>query len=109
MAIELPASLAGYFAADNGADADAIAHHFTADATVRDEGNTYTGREAIRRWKIETSTKYSYTVEPFAITADAGRTIVTAHLAGDFPGSPVDLRYYFTLHGELIAELEIVA
>lgn len=34
--------------------------------------------------------------------------IVTAHLTGNFPGSPVDLRYAFTLSGDKIARLEIV-
>jgi hypothetical protein len=32
---------------------------------------------------------------------------VTSHLVGDFPGSPVDLRYFFVLDGDKIASLEI--
>ena len=40
--------------------------------------------------------------------ATAGeRTVVTAHVRGDFPGSPLDLRYFFVLEGDRIAELEI--
>ena len=34
---------------------------------------------------------------------------VTARVTGDFPGSPVDLRYRFTLEGATIARLEITA
>lgn len=108
MAIAFPAPVAGYFAADKSADADALARVFTEDATVRDEGHSYRGRAAIRRWKTESSSKYVYTVQPFAIAEEAGLTIVTAHLAGDFPGSPIDLRYRFALNGDLIGELEVV-
>jgi len=32
-----------------------------------------------------------------AVDANAGRTIVTCHLEGTFPGSPVDLDYRFDL------------
>lgn len=109
MAVELPGPIAGYFAADKGADANAISRHFTEGATVKDEGHIYAGHEAIRRWKVASSSKYRYSVEPFAIADEAGLTVVTAHLTGDFPGSPVDLHYRFALEGERIAGLEIVA
>ena len=109
MAIELPAPIAGYFLADQDADANAISRYFTEGATVRDEGHTYVGHDAIRRWKIASSTKYNYTAEPVAIADEAGLTVVTAHLTGDFPGSPVDLRYRFALDGERIAGLAIGA
>ena len=108
MAVELPTPIAGYFSADKGRDADALLQCFTEGATVRDEGHNYAGHEAIRRWKIASSSKYNYTVEPFAMADEAGLTVVTAHLTGDFPGSPVDLRYRFALDRERIAGLEIV-
>jgi ketosteroid isomerase-like protein len=108
MAVELPAPIAGYFIADKAGDASAVASQFTEDAVVRDEGHTHTGREAIRQWKKASSAKYTYTVEPFAISEDAELTIVSAHLIGNFPGSPLDLRYRFALEGEQIAALEIV-
>ena len=72
-------------------------------AVVKDEGKTYVGRDAIRRWKTETSTKYTYASEPFAVAQDGDRTIVTSHVTGNFPGSPVDLRYSFVLEGDKIA------
>lgn len=106
MPITLPAPIAAYFAADRH-DADAVAACFSESATVLDEGKTHIGREAIRQWKAETSGKFSYTVEPFAVAGDKDRTIVTGHVSGDFPGSPVDLRYAFTLEGDLITGLEI--
>lgn len=108
MTIELPRTIAAYFEADRGKDAQAVAWCFAEGAVVKDEGHTYTGIEAIRQWKADTSTKFTYTVEPFAIAVDGERTVVTSHLAGDFPGSPTDLRYFFVLAGEKIADLEIV-
>ncbi|MBE3638116.1 nuclear transport factor 2 family protein [Mangrovicoccus algicola] len=108
MSIELPDAIEAYFSADKQGDVQAIAEGFTQDATVIDEGNTYTGRDAIRRWMDNASTQYTYTVEPFDVTGDGQRIIVTSHLVGNFPGSPVDLRYFFVLRGDKVAELEIV-
>lgn len=107
MGIELPIAIAGYFDADRAGDAGAVADCFTTDAVVRDEGHTYTGRDAIRAWKANASTEYSYTVEPFAIADEGERTVVTSHVVGDFPGSPVDLRYLFTLADDQVVALEI--
>lgn len=104
--IDLSRPISAYFEADTR-DGDAVAQCFTETAVVKDEGQTYRGREAIRRWKTESSAKYVYTCEPFAIATDGDRTVVTSHLTGNFPGSPVDLRYVFVLDGDKIAGLEI--
>lgn len=109
MTIILPDAIARYFAADKNGDAEMISECFTQDAILIDEGNTCTGRDAIRQWMANASTQYSYTVEPFALSEEDGRKLVTSHLIGNFPGSPVDLRYFFVLDGDRIAELEIVA
>lgn len=108
MTIDLPDAIAAYFAADRKGHAPAVADGFTADAVVIDEGNHYTGRDAIRQWMADTASQYSYTVEPRAAVQDGDRVVVTGHLVGDFPGSPVDLRYLFDLDGARIARLEIM-
>ncbi|MBT1157169.1 nuclear transport factor 2 family protein [Aminobacter anthyllidis] len=108
MTIKLPPSIQAYFDADNARSPDAVAAAFTDDAVVRDAGEVRVGRESIRRWKVETDQKYSYTLtEPLLITTENGKTQVTGHVSGDFPGSPVDLRYFFVLKGDKIAHLEI--
>lgn len=107
MTIALPPPLAAYFAADQAGDAEAFLGLFAEHAVVIDERRTYTGRDEIRAWKAGAAAQYSYTAEPFAMAAQDCQTIVTAHLSGDFPGSPVDLRYAFTLDGGQIARLEI--
>ena len=108
MSLEMPKPVAAYFAADRESAA-AVAECFTEGAVVKDEGHTYRGREAIKQWKTDASAKYQYTSEPFACEREDGKVTVTSRLTGDFPGSPVDLRFIFGLDGgDKIASLEIV-
>ena len=106
MKIQLPKPIAKYFAADRG-DENAVAECFTENAIVVDENHTHTGRQAIRRWKESATTQYKYTSKPIASEEEGGKTVVTSRLTGDFPGSPVVLRYVFELDGDRIASLEI--
>lgn len=107
MSLVLPQPIAAYFSADAG-NGTAVADCFTADAIVIDERQTYEGRAAIAHWRAEAVAKYQYTSEPIAIEQAGDRAIVTAHLVGNFPGSPIDLRYAFTLADGAIVRLEIV-
>lgn len=107
MSVELPEPVAAYFAADK-IDGEAVARCFTEDAVVRDEGRSHEGADAIRRWKDAASAAISYTSEPLAVDERDGSIIVTANVAGSFPGSPVDLRYFFTLRGDRIAALTVI-
>jgi len=102
--IDLPAPIAAYFAADT-IGAEAVAHCFTDSAVVVDERQEY--RAAIGRWKAEASAKFRYTVERLGARVSGNQTMVTGRVTGDFPGSPVDLQYRFTLEGDKIARLEI--
>ena len=105
--LNLPKPIAAYFTADKG-DAEAVALCFTENAVVKDEGHTHKGRAAIKEWKTDASAKYEYTCEPFACEEKDGKTVVTGHLVGNFPGSPVDLRFFFKLEGGKISSLEII-
>jgi len=106
MKVQLPKPIAKYFAADRS-DANAVAECFTENGVVVDENHTYTGRQAIRRWKESATTRYKYASKPIASEQEYGKTVITARLTGNFPGSPVDLRYVFELDGDRIASLEI--
>ena len=106
--IHLPPPIAAYFAADTS-DANAVARCFSESAVVIDERREHRGRPAITRWKAEATAKYHYTSEPLAVDVSGPEVTVTARVTGDFPGSPVDLRYRFTLEGATIARLEITA
>ena len=105
--LNLPKPIAAYFTADKG-DGEAISQCFTENAVVKDEGHTHKGRAAIKAWKTDASAKYQYTSEPIACEEKAGNIVVTSHLVGNFPGSPVDLRYFFRLEGDKIASLEVI-
>ena len=105
--LSLPKPIAAYFAADRG-DGEAVSQCFTDNAVVKDEGHTHKGRAAIKEWKTDASAKYEYPCGPFACEEKDGKTVVTSHLVGNFPGSPVDLRFFFKLEGDKIASLEII-
>ncbi|MGN7774139.1 nuclear transport factor 2 family protein [Phyllobacterium sp. 22552] len=107
MTIKLPKGIENYFGADRTGSPDVIASTFTENGIVKDKGLTYRGRDAIRAWMADESQQYSYTVEPFLINSEDGKTLVTARAVGDFPGSPIDLRFFFVLAGDKVAELEI--
>lgn len=104
--LHLPAAVAAYFDADLG-NGDAVARCFTADGQVTDEGRTYTGRSAIAAWKDAASAQFSYVTKPVSLEETNGGCVVTGRVTGDFPGSPTDLRYAFTLAQGGIASLEI--
>ena len=106
--IDLPGPIAAYFAAD-GTDADSVARCFTENAVVVDEHREHRGRQAIARWKTEATMKYHYRSEPLTVDGSGPEVTVIARLTGEFPGSPIDLRYRFALAGDKIARLEITA
>jgi len=107
MKLDLPKPIAAYFTADTG-NSETVAQCFTENAVVKDEGHTYHGRAAIKKWKADASAKYHYTSEPFACEQKDGKFVVTSTLTGNFPGSPVNLRFFFGLEGDKIASLEII-
>ena len=104
--LKLPDPIAAYFEVDRH-DGAAIAQCFTEQAVVKDEGRTHSGSAAIAAWRIEVAAKYSFTSEPFGFEQRGGDYVVTSRLTGNFPGSPVDLRYTFRLERGKIAFLEI--
>lgn len=105
--INLPTPIAAYFIADE-VDGDAVSLCFTENAVVTDERRTHKGRSAIKAWKTDASAKFQYTCVPFACEEKDGRTVVTCRLVGNFPGSPLDLRFFFKIGGDKIASLEVI-
>ena len=97
-----------YFTAQNAHDVDAMGACLTDQATVRDEGRSYAGRDAISGWMTEVNVRYAPTVEPLRQIADAGAAEVAVRVAGTFPGSPIELAYRFAFAPDgLIRSLEI--
>ena len=74
---------------------------------ARRRHQTIEGMAAIKQWKVETKRKYRHTIEPLACSQKDDKTIVTNRLTGNFPGSPIELEFVFTLEENKIADLEI--
>ena len=106
---KLPTPIAIYVAAENQGDTEALAKCFAEDAIVRDEGKTIQGLAAIKQWKAKTKKKYQHTIEPLSSVEKDGKTIITNRLTGNFPGSPIELDFVFTLDGDKIVSLEILS
>jgi ketosteroid isomerase-like protein len=107
MSIHVPSPITAYIKAENEHDAQAVAACFTDEAVVRDEGMTIEGRAAIHAWKVDTSKKYNATISPLAVEAQPHGYVVAAIVSGDFAGSPLKMKFRFTLAGDRIAALEI--
>lgn len=106
MHIALPPPIATYFANER-TDAAALSRCFTQDAVVADEQHEHRGRAAIAAWNAAAVATYAMATEPLAVATDGSRTDVRAKVTGTFPGSPIELRFRFTLAGDLITRLEI--
>jgi hypothetical protein len=104
---KLPQPIANYFEAANAHRTDAVVAAFAKDALVTDEHQEHRGGTAIKEWSNEVNEKYQPHAEVTDVAEIGGKTVVTAEVSGTFPGSPVQLRYNFTLKGEKIAALLI--
>jgi hypothetical protein len=107
MDVELPAPIAIYFAAANQGHTEIAAQCFAGNAVVQDEGQAIKGLAAIKQWEAETKRKYQHTIEPLTSVQKDGKIIVTNRLTGNFPGSPIELDFVFTLDRDKISSLEI--
>jgi len=93
MSTAVPALVSRYFQLAAQPDNENYFALFAEDATVEDERNTYQGLAAIRKWRTDVPL-VSYAITDVQETPDA--LVVTATIAGDFPGSPfAGLKYRF--------------
>lgn len=107
MTLDLPTPIETYFASEKTDGTEILGDIFANDAVVQDESATHLGLEAIRAWKSEGKRTTGYTVEPQSADQIGDQFAVSAKVEGRFPGSPVVLKYLFSLIGDRIAKLEI--
>ena len=107
MTIALPPTIARFIDASNARDLDAAVDCFGEQAVVEDEGQTHRGIAEVRAWKQATEERFRYTIEPTGLEEREGRSLVRGILAGDFPGSPVELTYDFHVVDGAIESLRI--
>ena len=105
----LPKPIALYVEGENTGDVKLFDQCFAEDAVVRDENKTHEGLGAIKEWKAETKKKYQHKIESLKFLEKDGKNIVTNRLTGNFPGSPIELEFVFTLRDNKIVSLEILS
>src|SRR5688572_25407402 len=106
MNLTLPPAIAGFFQAHNSGQTAQLLDLFTPEAMVRDEAHEYRGA-AIKDWLDGAIRKYQPQATVTALTETGAQNVATAQVSGNFPGSPVELRYRFTLKDGKIAALAI--
>jgi SnoaL-like domain len=109
MSILLLPPIDQYVRIENSGDVEALAECFAPNATVRDEGQTYEGLDAIKKWKAETKKKYGHSITPLEVADRNGKIVLKARLTGSFPGSPVTVGFSFAVKDGRITSLEIGA
>lgn len=109
MSIKLPESIDNYFRHSADKNAKEAAAAFTPGATIFDQGEDLeiSGREAIERWFVELAAQYQTTLEIVGVVEENGAFAVTTLVSGNFPGSPAEFVYRFTLLEGLIDRLVI--
>ena len=108
MSIELPPVIAAFFHATNTRELADFLSLFTPDAHVNDEASDHHGAE-IAAWIDRATADTKPTADVTGCTRDGEQLVVTAGVSGNFPGSPIQLRYSFTLKDDKIATLFIKA
>jgi SnoaL-like domain len=96
-----------YLIAKNNYDPNGMLACFAEGAVVVDEGRERRGRSAIREWIEGSTARYRVRADAIDVVERDGKTAVTCLVSGDFPGSPVKLRYAFSLSQAVITRLEI--
>lgn len=108
MIAELPPVIAAFFHAHNSGQTDDFGQLFTGDALVSDESHEYRGT-AIKAWIDGAIAKYKPVADVTDLAEVGEQTIAIAQVSGNFPGSPAQIRYRFTVRGGKIAALAIGA
>jgi ketosteroid isomerase-like protein len=108
MSASLPPVVAGYLAAVNAFDVDAIVAAFAADAYVNDARREINGVNAIRRWVEKEMVGDHVTMEPLEVVDHYGETIVRSRYDGTYdktnlPGELVMSDYFIVRDGKIVS------
>ena len=96
-----------YFEGRNARDLEQALSGFSETAVVHDENRIHRGPQEIRAWMTETITAYNDRSELLNFETEGDAVIATASVSGNFPGSPITLRYRFVTERGLVSSLEI--
>ena|ERR1700680_502805 len=104
---QIPAVVTTYFEASNANDIASLVACFTQDASVTDENQTHRGAAEIKAWAEETRRRFQFKTEVLQAIESGDGALVTAKVSGNFPGSPAELDFKFTVIENKIGALEI--
>lgn len=103
--MNLPKVIEELVKTQNEFDSAAYANCFAEDAQVFDEGKTHNGKAEIEKWIDKSNTDNKATMEPVAY--DEKEDILSAKIAGTFPGSPLVLKFHFKIADGKIQNLKV--
>ena len=108
MSASLPPVVAGYLAAVNAFDVDAVVAAFAPDAYVNDARREIRGVDAIRRWVEKEMVGDHVTMEPLEVVDHYGDTIVRSRYDGTYdktnlPGELVMSDYFSVRDGKIVS------
>jgi len=110
--LNLPAPVLGFVQAMNMYDLDDMVTRFAPDAIANDQMRHYEGRDAIRAWLAKEIAADRVTMFVTEILHHPGGVAVLAKVTGDYDKTglpdPLELRFYFTLASDAIAQLVII-
>jgi len=104
---DIPEVVSAYFDADQTNDVDALNHIFSDAAIVEDDGSLYRGIAEIRTWLLAMKEKYQYSLEIINVSNTGHISTVLTQGSGNFPNSPVKLKFQFTLENGKVVKLRI--
>lgn len=103
----LPNIISELVKAQNEFDSATYANCFTENAEVFDEGKTHNGKAEIENWIDKANKEYNATMKP--LDYNENENILSAETSGNFPGSPIVLKYHFQLSDGYIQSLKITS
>ncbi|MBM7420538.1 MULTISPECIES: nuclear transport factor 2 family protein [Chryseobacterium] len=105
--MNLPNIISELVIAQNEFDSKAYANCFTDNAEVFDESKTHNGKSEIENWIDKANEEYEATMKP--LDYNESENILSAETSGNFPGSPIVLKYHFQFSNGYIHSLKITS
>jgi ketosteroid isomerase-like protein len=104
---QIPPAVSAWLTAHALHDVDAELAQLASDVVLVDDGHEYSGHDAVREWAASRGAQFEYTATILSTDHHGDAVVATARVEGNFPGSPVNLRYQFLLTDGLISALTI--
>ncbi len=105
--MNLPKVISELVKAQNEFDCKAYTNCFAETAIVHDEGKVHTGKNEIEHWISESNERYRSTMKPVDCQENGTSLVLSAEVSGTFPGSPLTLKFHFTIIDGLIQSLKV--